>query len=272
MDAFTMNAWYIAAILFGAIAAFCTYYGSVVEGRRSSEEQTTRIESKLQTLGTQIQELRLGADSPAQSAKIQEVDEKYRALAEEFFRTIPLRAAQEEARTAKQQVDEIQKTQEIEAHFRAVKREAEKLAAAYNRSARRVVLEIESSGVPENLFRPSQSHPAYVLLKFPGPKYWAARIASYPDRTFAVQFVRLLSPDGSSNYQTMQLTNDSINLVLFKDQFALSLNQSISDPIKANITDGLATTRQPLEKFEPTATELTRRIIEYELLPLKAAK
>src|SRR6266511_4389361 len=101
----------------------------MVEGRRSSEEQSSRIESQLQTLGTQIQELRLGSDSPSQSAKIQEVDEKYRALAEEFFRSIPLRTAQEEARTAKQQVEEVQKTQELEAYFSAVKREAEKMSA-----------------------------------------------------------------------------------------------------------------------------------------------
>lgn len=266
-----MNAWYIAAILFGAVAAFCTYYGSAVEGRRSSEEQTSRIETKLQTLGVQIQDLRLGAESPAQSAKIHEIDEKYQALAEEFFRNIPLRAAQEEARTAKQQVEEIQKTQEVEAHFRAVKHEAEKLAAAYNRSAGRLALELQSNGVPENLFRASQSHPAYLLLKFPGPKYWSIRI-TFQDRNLALQFVRLLSPDGSSNYQSMQLTNDSINFILFKDQFGVSLNQAISDPVKANVTSGLPTTRQPLDKFESTVTELTRRIIEYELLPLKAGK
>jgi hypothetical protein len=53
-------------------------------------------------------------------------------------------------------VEEVQKTQEIEAHFRAVKREAEKLAAASNRSAGQTVLELQSNGVPENLFRPSQ--------------------------------------------------------------------------------------------------------------------
>jgi hypothetical protein len=272
MDGFSMNVWYIAAIFFGAVAAFCTYYGSVVEGRRSSEEQTTRIESKLQTLGTQIQELRLGVDSPNKSAKIQEVDERYRTLAEEFFRSMPLRAAQEEVRTAKQQVDEIQRTQEIEAHFQAVKREAEKLAAAYNRSAGRVVLELQSNGVQENLFDVSQDHPAFVLLKILGQKYWVARIVTYPDRTFALQFVRLLSPDGSSNYKTMQLTNDSINFVLFKDEFGISLNQSISDSVKANITEGLSIERQPMDNFEATARDLTRRIIEYELLPLHPAK
>jgi hypothetical protein len=267
-----INAWYIAAILLGAAAAFCAYYGSIIEGKQSAEEQTSRIETQLQALGTQIQELRLGADTPAQSAKVQEVDERYQALAEEFFRSLPLRTAQEEARTATEQVEQVRKTQEVEAYFRAAKREAEKLAAAYNRSAGRVVLELQSNGVPENLFRASQTHPAYVLLKFRGTKYWGIRIVSYPDRTLALQFVRLLSPDGSSNYETMQLTNDSLNLVLFNDQFGVSLNQSISNAVKVNVTDGVSMARQPLDKLESVVTELTRRIIEYELLPLNAAK
>lgn len=267
-----INAWYIAAIVLGAAAAFCAYYGSIVEGRKSSDEQSSRIETQLQRLGTQIQELRHGAESPAESAKVEEVDKKYQALAEEFFRSIPLRSAQEEERTAKQRVEEVQKTQEVETYFRAVKREAERLAAAYNRAAGRNVLELQSNSVPDNLFRPTHEHPAYVLLKFPGPKYWAVRIVSYPDRTVALQFVRLLSPDGSPTYQRMQLTSDSINLVLLKDQFGVSLNQSISEAVRANITQGISTQRQSIDMFEAVATELTRKIIEYELLPLQAKK
>ena len=54
---------------------------------------------------------------------------------------------------------------DIRARFQRLE---EKLAAAYNRSAGRVVLELQSNGVPENLYRASQDHPAFVLLKFPG--------------------------------------------------------------------------------------------------------
>lgn len=273
MDALVMiNAWYIAAIVLGAATAFCAYYGSTVDDKRSSEEQTTRIETQLQNLGTQIQALRHTTDSPNQSAMVADVDKKYQALAEEFFRSAPLRSAQEEARTASQRVEEVQKTQELETYFRAVKHEAEKLATAYNRSAGRTVLELQSNGVPENLFRPSQSHPAYILLQFAGPKYWGIRIVSYPDQTLALQFVRLLSPDGSSEYQKMLLTNDSINLVMLKDQFGVSLNQSVADAVRANVTEGISLQRQPLDRFESVANELTRRIIEYELLTLQATK
>lgn len=267
-----INAWYMAAIALGAAAAFCAYYGSIVEGKKSSEEQSTRIETQLQKLGTQIQDIRHGTESLAQSANVDEADKKYQALAEEFFRSIPLRNAQEEARTAKQRVEEVQQTQEVEAYFRAVKREAERLAAAYNQTAGRSVLELQSNGVPDNLFRPTQDHPAYVLLKFSGPTYWSIRIVSYPDRTLALQFVRLLSPDGSPTYQKMQLTNDSINLLLLKDQFGASLNQAISEAVKMNIAQGISLQKQPINKFESVATELTRRIIEYELLPLQAKK
>lgn len=267
-----INAWYIAAIVLGAAAAFCAYYGSTVDGKISSEEQTTRIETQLQNLGTQIQALLHTTDSPTQSAKIAEVDLKYQALAEEFFRSVPLRSAQEEARTARQRVEEVQKTQALETYFRAVKHEAEKLAIAYNQSAGQTVLELQSNAVPENLFRPSQSHPAFVLLKFAGHKYWGIRIVSYPDQTLALQFVRLLSSDGSSEYQKMQLTNDSINLILLKDQFSVSLNQSIADAVRSNVTEGISLQRQPLNRFETVANELTRRIIEYELLTLQATK
>jgi len=267
-----MNIWYIAAILFGAITAFCTYYGSVMEGRRSSQEQTFLIESRLQNLGTQIQELRAGPNVPSQTEKIKEADLKYKALAEDFLRSISLRKAKEEERTAKQQVEEIQKTQEVEAYFQIVKREVEKLAAAYNNSAGKMVLEIKSKAVPENLFRPSGDHPAYILLMFSNSKYWGIRIVSYLDRTLALQFVRLLSPDGAANYQTMKLTNDSINLIFLKDQFGISLNQYISDSVKANITDGLPKTQLPLDKFEPTAADIARKIVEFELLSLVAKK
>lgn len=266
MDVVVINGWYIAAILLSAGAAFCAYYGSVVDNRRNSDAQSTHLEQQLQKLGTQIQELRQEPHSSSKSAEIEAVDERYKKLAEEFVRSAPLRSAQEGARTAQQLVQEVQKTQEVEAYFQYIWREAEKLAAAYNGAANKTVLEIQGNPVPENIFRAAGDHPAYVLLKFEGPKFWCVRIVSYPDRTLALQFVRLLSPDGSSNYQTMRLTDDSVNVVLFDEQFGFSLNQSISDAVKANVTASLPTTKQPIDLLQALSVDLVRRIIEYELL------
>jgi hypothetical protein len=244
----------------------------VVENRRNSEQQGSRLETQLQTLGAQIQELRLETDPSDKAAKLKEVDEKYQALAEEFFRSMPLRTAQERFRTAQQQVEEVQRMQALEVYLRAIKSEIEKLAAAYNRSAEQPVLEIQADITVQNRFDPNNKSNLYILLKFQGPRFWAIRDVSYPDRTIALQFVRLLSPDGSSNYEAMQLTDDSINLVLFEDKFGVSLNQSISQAVKANVTDDLSAATQPLDKLGPFATELARRIIEYELLSLNAGR
>lgn len=263
-----MNGWYIAAIIFGALTAYCTYYGSVVQSRRSSEEQSSRLGAQLQSIGTDIQELRRKVDTPKDSAKLQEVDKKYQALAEEYFRSAKLRAAQEEARSAKQQVDEVRRSQQIESYFRFIENEITKLAAAYNNTAGETVLEIESNGFPENLFRPSQDGAAYILLKFKDHKYWGVRISLHSRRLLAIEFVRLISQDGSSNYKTMQITGDSILLIFDDDKFRVSLHEAISSTARANIADGISTSWQPLDNFEPLAADLARRIIEYGLLPL----
>lgn len=262
-----MNAWYIAAIIFGAITAICTYYGSIVENKKNTDQQSTRIETALQSLGGEIQELRITGSSAAdQSREVDAIDERYRSLAKDFFKSIPVRRAEEEVRTAQQQVDEIQKTQKVEAYFMEIQREAEKLAAAYNQSAGATVLELSSSPVPENFFRPSQEHPAHLLLAFRDRKYWAVRITSYPNQTLAIQFIRLLDSNMSGDFQQMELTNDSINLVILEKDFGLSLNSSISESVKSGVVADTPTVNQPLEKFSEVAANLTRRIIEYELL------
>lgn len=262
-----MNIWYIAAIIFGAITAFCTYYGSVVDGKKNANQQATRIESALQSLGGEIQKIRISNNNTTdQAAEVDAIDERYRSLAKDFFKSIAVRRAKVEVKTAQQRVDEIQKTQKVEAYFMKVKQEAEKLATAYNQSAGTLFLKINSSPVPENFFKPPQDHPAHLLLSFQNKKYWAVRIVSYPDQTLAIQFVRLLDPTKSGEYAKMQLTNDSINLVILENDFWISLNSSISTQIKSDVLADTPIDRQSLEKLYEVAASFIRRIIELELV------
>ena len=107
-----MNAGYIAAIFFGAITAFCTYYGSVVDGKKNADQQATRIESALQSLGGEIQELRITGNNTAdQNTEVDAIDERYRSLAEDFLKSIPVRRAEAEVKTAQKREEEIKKTQ-----------------------------------------------------------------------------------------------------------------------------------------------------------------
>ena len=262
-----INLWYIAAIIFGALTAFCTYYGATVDSKNGAAEQTARIETQLQALGTQIQSLRLEPESTEQSTKRHALEEKYKYLAEEYFRSVPLRTAQAEARTAKQRVEEIQKTQELETYFISIRSEIEKVIAAYNSSVERTAIRLMSRDVPKNLFDAKENHPAYVMLEFDAKRFWAIRIVSYPNKTMALQIVRLIDPDGTASYDAMRLTNDSINLVITGEQFGISLNTAISDEVRENIAGGAGTEMRPLSDLTKSAAELTRRIIEYELLP-----
>lgn len=258
-----INGWYIAAVVCGAAALYFAYMGSQHDSNRS----TARLESQLQDLGTDIQELRQAPATPEKAAQIEKANEEYQALAKDYFGSRDLRAAQEEARTAQEQVEDLQRVQVAETYLRTIGREAEQLAAAYNDAAGQVVLKTSSEIEPKKLAEADEEHFAHVLLEFDGPRFWGVRITTYPDRTRAIQFLRLVSPDGSSEYEKLNLTNDSINLVLGDDNFWVSLNSNISDAVKANVADGLTLVHQPLNEIEGYAATLLRRIIEFELLP-----
>jgi len=261
-----INPWYLGAIALGALAAFCAYYGAAIDAKRETAEQTSRIETKLQAVGTQIQSLRTDPTTTQNSTALLALDEEYKGLAEEFFRAVPLRTAQEEARTAKQRVDEIQRTQELETYFNSVRKETERLVEAYNRTAGRDAIKLSGRDVPKNLFDPKSLHPAYLLLQFESGEYWANRIVFYPNRTMALQLVRLNDPSVSHNYDSMALTNDSINLVISGETFGVSLNSAISDAVKANVIGEIPNDTLPLGGLVKFAVDLNRRAIEYELL------
>ena len=264
-----INAWYIAAVIFTALAAYSAYYGSVVHSRRSAEEQNSRIEAQLESLGQRIQDLRIDSKSEEDSTKIDEIDERYRQLAEEFFESIELRAAKEESRTAQEKVAKIQKIQKLEAHLREIEKEARELAEAYNESSDKISIKIESNTKVENLHGTDPENIPYILLNFEDSRFWGIRVVSYPNRTIALQFVRLVSPENSLVYQQMRLTDDSINIVLLEDKFTVSLNAKISEAIKANIADKLTLNRQSIDKLTGFSAELTRLVIEYELLSIE---
>ena|SRR6266478_3809896 len=92
----------------------------------------------------------------------------------------------------------------------------------------------------------------------------------YPDKTPALQFVRVESLDGSSNYTKLRLTNDSINLVLLSEEFGLSLNQSISEEVARNIIGNMPRARRSIADLEAVATKLVRGIIEYQVVVAQA--
>lgn len=264
-----MNLWYVTAIILGALAAFCGYYGSIIENRRGTQEQAQRIEVQLQKFGNRLQAIR-NEPTGVVAQEVAELEREYKSLAKQFFDSLPLRAAEQKARDANQQVDQIQRSRAIENHFRELEQESRQLAEAYNRTAGRPILQIASNDFPVNIFSRPVGEQFYILYSFDNSAYWAARLVMYPDQTPALQFVRLQSLNGSADYSKMSLTNDSINLVLLPEEFSLSLNQSISPAVAENIVVDMPRLRRPIAELDGTTATLARRIIEYQMVMSQA--
>lgn len=257
----------------GAAAAIIETHISTLgttNGNPGPPEYASRLEESLEAVGTQIQELRRGTTASANSAAIEDVDERYRLLAEEFFLSVPLKKAQEDERTARERIAHIQKTQEITSLLGVIKQEADRLASAYNACAKRVLVEIENCNPSGNIFG-AADRAAHVMFIFVRQRFWDARIVFYPNHLPAIQFVRLVSPDGSVNIERMHLTNDSVNFVLMGNQFGVSFNGGISHSVDVNIGAGLPRSGlQPLEYLQEILKKITRSIMEYELTNLNS--
>lgn len=269
-----MNAWYIAAIVLVAAASCCSYYGATVNSRRSSQknsEQLTRIETQLSNVGKEIHVIQNESAGPATPNKINEVEQKYQEIAKEFFSSLPLRVAERQSQDANQVVQQIQQSREVQARFREIERESREIVNAYNTTAGRTVVEVEVSDFPVNVFDRGQQQQIYILYKFEHAKFWALRFVTYNKRTPALAFSRLVSPDGTSNYKQMRQTGDSIFLILLSDQFQVSRDTNISQPVRQDVLGDLSTAPQPMADFNKTSVALVKRIIEYQLLDTSAS-
>ncbi len=125
----SINLWYIAAIFLGACAAFCGYYGAVIEGKKNSDEQSSRIEDQLKTLADEIQKTRDDPTSAVRREKVSELQNRYNQIAEEFFRNLPLKAAEHRSQKATEAVEELRRSSELRAVFEKVRDESKALAA-----------------------------------------------------------------------------------------------------------------------------------------------
>lgn len=261
----SLNLWYVAAIIFGALAAFCGYYGSLIENRKNSDEQSSRIESQLQDLADDIQRARRDHPSDEGKDRVSDLQNRYDQIAEEFFRNLPLRTAEHQSQQASEIVTELRRTAELREVFENVLTESRALAIAFNNQAGREILEIESSSVPDNVFRLPPGYLTYVLFRFDSGETWAFRLI-FQDATPAFQLVRIEPSTAGRNYSEMGLTNDSINLVVLPETFSTSLNTHISVQVRTEIVSDEDREERPKMELSDRAVTLVRRMIEFSIV------
>ena len=143
-------------------------------------------------------------------------------------------------------------------YLHEIAHQAEQLAVFYNKVPGLEAFKV-TDGIKHQL--------PHVLLEFAGRVFWGVRPSIHNSGPGALEFIRLESPDGSANYDTMTLTRDSIVLDVVEDTFVVILHQEISKAVRANVTLGFLPARRPLHRIVPFSIKLLERIIEYELLP-----
>lgn len=261
-----MNWCYWLTLGFGFLATFFMIQGGIIHSRQSAEKQNGQIIQELRGLGERIDGIKSIPNVNAQKSEIKKVERAYDDLAKRFFAALPEKIRQEESKSAQKRALQLKQSRDIEQHLKILEEEAQKIATAYNNANQKINIKIEKSEFPLDIFNAPQEKPYYVLLSFSGKSYWAIRFVWYPDRTPAVEFVRLIDSTGTRKFRDMQLTEDSIQLVLFEKEYGISLNQSISDGVRYQVIKDIDVRKRNMDDFDATAKLLLQRIIEYELL------
>lgn len=263
----SLNLWYIAAIVLTAAAAFCGYYGAVLDGQKNSDEQSSRIEAQLKSLAGEIQQARIVKPSDERREKISELQNRYNQIAEEFFRTLPLKAAEHRSQKATEAVEELRRTAELRVVFEKVLIESRALTGAFNRNAGREIIKIENTEFPENIFQQTQGYLTYILFKFDSDAAWAFRII-FQDAAPAFQLVRIAPGTMNKPYKEQGLTNDSINLVVLPETVLVTLNTHISSAVRGNVVKEGVGRKISKDELSDEAIGLVRRMIEFAIVTM----
>jgi hypothetical protein len=268
-----MNIYYIFAVLFGAAALFLGYLGSTIDSQNSAEdakrttqEQTERIEGQLKDLGNKIQALHPNSNQSSTEKEVEQIKSEYNAIADAFYRNLPIEVEEHRGRSATKTIQQLEMTRQIESHIHILETVAKSLVLAFNSKNPSKPITIRFSDFPVNLFVSDAQGKYQILLSFAPDSHWSIRFVWYPDGTPALEFIRLTSQDKPGKDREFFITSDSIQLILMGGKFRPSFNQSITDDLKDRAMKDIPRTEAPMEKFDEVAKTILETVIKYQLL------
>lgn len=245
------------------------YLGSSIQSKKDSSEDRERIEGQLRELGTKIQTLQSQPAESQSAESIQTIENEYLSLAEEFYKSLPLEVAEQRSKTAAAIAEQVKNSRTLSLHLQKLEVESSKLVQAFNSSTPTGQIQLVTAPSPSNFYDQTEAKPYKLLFSFANNSYWAVRFVYYADKSLALQFVKLRATNPKEiapvPFENLGLTNDSINLILRENDFLVSLNSVISDPVKTRIVGPLSGVRLMTE-FDDASKGLVERIIKYELL------
>ena len=207
-------------------------------------------------------------DAPMVSAEIRfvqgNIKQEYEGSAHQFFGEIKNKVKQKRQLEKSQEESEVTQSKLLSAKIKEIEKKAGSLVSSFKAAGAGDTLTIQASAIPENIFRDTATYG--ILVSFSDQMHWLVRFVTYPDRTLALQLVRVRGKEKASVHDDFMLTNDSINLVLSEDKFLVSLNRVISKDVVSDIIGDLPRENRSLDVFTDTVLELLRRMIERELI------
>lgn len=207
-------------------------------------------------------------DSPVISTETRfvqgDIKREYVGAAHQFFGEIKNRIKQRKRLEESQEEAEVTKSKVLGSRIKEIEREAGALVSSFKAAGARDTLTIQASDFPNNIFRDTRLY--RILVSFGDQIHWMVRFVSYPDRTLALQIVRVRGKERASVHDNFMLTNDSINLVFVEDKFWVSLNQAISKDVVTDVVGDLPRDNRSFDVFTSTVLALLRRTIERELI------
>ncbi|MDH5739503.1 MAG: hypothetical protein OEY77_04180 [Nitrospira sp.] len=239
---------------------------SAEDAKRTTQQQTERIEGQLKDLGNKIQALHSSSGLSNAEKEIEEIQGEYNAIADAFYKNLPIEVEEHKGRNATKTIQQLEATRKIESHVHRLESLAQGLVSAFNSKNHSKSITISSLEFPVNLFDPSARGKYQTLLSFAQDSHWSIRFVWYPDGTPALEFIRLTSQDKSGKDREFFMTSDSIQLVLMGGQFRSSLNQSISDDLKDRVMKDIPQTVASMENFDGAAKAILEAVIKYQLL------
>jgi hypothetical protein len=229
------------------------YLGGNVESSKSGDAQLEKISEKFDILGEQIDELKT---EDVTSTEVSEIDDKYKVLAGEFMKSLPVEA--QSLRVAKEQkkLSNIAASVEYKEQLNEIRILSKNIINAYKSSG--AVIDFKDATPPQNVF----SNQAFELKIITSEaEYWSIHLVDRTPDQIGIMFVRMIT-DAKGN----RLTNDSIVFRwLSNDRFGFSLNSNISSEVKSQVTDNLNIKISPMSEAHVALENLIKDIVQYSV-------
>lgn len=257
-----MNLYYFAAIACGALATYFAFMGAST----TSTSDTTKIEEALKRVETQLKSMGSGEQPQGTASELSIIQGEFDAVAEEFYKDIPLEVEQQRFKNVSDTLDQVKKTRLIEPRIHTLELAAEQLTQAFNKHRNAAPISVEMSKFPNNIYEGEKYH---MVLSFPNSKYWIFYMDKSHENLLQLRIARSKTQhpidNGKLSWNVIGPAA-SAYLAFSSDQASFQLFSGLPPDMRARIIGDMSSKNYGIGEFDVVAKTLLERIVKYEVL------